>query len=122
MRAFANAYPEFAQQAAAQIRESILQVGLAKTEGKKILQQAAAKSGQNLIVQVPLAQPGKNSIVQSTVAQLEKKEIMQQVVAQIPWSHNVVLLDTIKDLAERIFYAQQTAEHGCLALSNIQAF
>ncbi|MCL6582685.1 MAG: PDDEXK nuclease domain-containing protein [bacterium] len=38
--------------------------------------------------------------------------IVQQLVAQIPWGHNVRLLDYVKDPAERLWYAQQTIEHG----------
>lgn len=37
---------------------------------------------------------------------------MQQRVAQIPWGHNIVLLDKVKDAEERAWYAQQTVEHG----------
>ena len=31
-------------------------------------------------------------------------EFVQQVVAQIPWGHNIVLLDKIKDIEERKWY------------------
>jgi hypothetical protein len=33
-------------------------------------------------------------------------------VAEIPWGHNVVLLFKIKDPHERLWYAQQTVQHG----------
>jgi predicted nuclease of restriction endonuclease-like (RecB) superfamily len=39
-------------------------------------------------------------------------EFVQQVAAQIPWVHNCVLLDKIKDQAEREWYVRQTIEHG----------
>lgn len=39
-------------------------------------------------------------------------EITQQVAAQIPWGHNLVLLDKIKDGEERIWYAKKTLENG----------
>lgn len=38
--------------------------------------------------------------------------IVQQLVAQLPWGHNVVLLDKVKDPARRLWYAQNTLEHG----------
>lgn len=38
--------------------------------------------------------------------------IVQQVVGQIPWGHHCVLLDKVKDPQERIWYIQQTMEHG----------
>ena len=40
------------------------------------------------------------------------EQIVQQFVAQIPWGHNVRLLDYVKDPAERLWYVQQTLEHG----------
>ncbi len=35
-------------------------------------------------------------------------QIVQQVAAQIPWFHNCVLLDKVKDPTERLWYIQQT--------------
>ena len=40
------------------------------------------------------------------------REIVQQLAAQIPWAHNCVLLDRIKDAATREFYIRKTVEHG----------
>lgn len=37
---------------------------------------------------------------------------MQQVVAQIPWGHNVLLLDAVKDPEQRMWYARQTIQYG----------
>lgn len=39
-------------------------------------------------------------------------QLVQQVFSQIPWGHNVRLLDGVKDPEERLWYAQQTIEHG----------
>jgi len=39
-------------------------------------------------------------------------EIMQKVSAQLSWSHNVALLDKIKDDKERLWYAEKTIENG----------
>lgn len=39
-------------------------------------------------------------------------EFVPQVVAQIPWGHNALLLEKVKDRAERLWYAQKTLEHG----------
>jgi predicted nuclease of restriction endonuclease-like (RecB) superfamily len=36
----------------------------------------------------------------------------QQVAAQLPWFHNCTILDKLKNLAERLWYAQQTIENG----------
>ena len=39
-------------------------------------------------------------------------EFVQQLVAQIPWGHNVVLLDRVKDSKARLWYAQQVTTNG----------
>lgn len=38
--------------------------------------------------------------------------IVQQVAAQIPWFHNCILLDKVKDPGERLWYVQQTIQNG----------
>jgi len=37
---------------------------------------------------------------------------VQQVAAQLPWFHNCTILNKLKTLAERTWYAQQTIENG----------
>lgn len=39
-------------------------------------------------------------------------EFVQQVAAQLPWFHNVVLLDKLKDPQEREWYARAAIQHG----------
>ena len=39
-------------------------------------------------------------------------EIVQQLAAQIPWFHNCVVLDKVKDLDARLFYLSRAAENG----------
>lgn len=39
-------------------------------------------------------------------------EFVQQLAAQIPWGHNIRILDTVKDTAEREWYIRQTIEQG----------
>lgn len=38
--------------------------------------------------------------------------IVQKLSAQITWSHNIALLDKVKDEKERLWYMQQAIEHG----------
>jgi len=38
--------------------------------------------------------------------------IVPQLVAQIPWGHNRLLLDRVRDPSERAWYARATIEHG----------
>lgn len=40
------------------------------------------------------------------------REFVQQLVAQLPWGHNVLLLDKIKDIETRLFYIENTVENG----------
>ena len=40
------------------------------------------------------------------------REFVQTVSAQIPWSHNVAILDKVKDQEERIWYIQKATENG----------
>jgi predicted nuclease of restriction endonuclease-like (RecB) superfamily len=38
--------------------------------------------------------------------------IVQHSVAQIPWGQNIILMERIKDIPTRLWYARQTLEHG----------
>ena len=40
------------------------------------------------------------------------QQFVQTVSAQIPWSHNVAILDKVKDSDQRIWYIKKTAENG----------
>ncbi|ELS00222.1 YhcG family protein [Gloeocapsa sp. PCC 73106] len=43
----------------------------------------------------------------------QAKELkLPQAVAEIPWGHNIILLEKIKDPQLRIWYAQATIQHG----------
>ncbi|MDZ4290172.1 MAG: PDDEXK nuclease domain-containing protein [Prosthecobacter sp.] len=56
-----------------------------------------------------------SAIVPQPVAQLvtaAANPVLQQAVAQIPWGHNIALIEKIKDLPTRLWYAWQTLEHG----------
>jgi predicted nuclease of restriction endonuclease-like (RecB) superfamily len=41
-----------------------------------------------------------------------EEQIVQQAAAQLPWFHNCVLLDKVKDTAERLWYIEQTIANG----------
>lgn len=54
-------------------------------------------------------------IRQQAVAQLEQPDMVskgQQLAAQIPWGHNVLLMQKVKDRKARLWYMQQTLEQG----------
>jgi predicted nuclease of restriction endonuclease-like (RecB) superfamily len=42
----------------------------------------------------------------------DEAQFVTQPVSQIPWGHNIVLFQKIKDADERLWYAQQAVEHG----------
>ncbi|MCX6599857.1 MAG: PDDEXK nuclease domain-containing protein [Acidobacteria bacterium] len=41
-----------------------------------------------------------------------EESIVQQLAAQLPWFHNCVLLDKVKDREERLWYIRAAIEHG----------
>lgn len=51
------------------------------------------------------------SILPQAVAELGASKL-PQVVAEIPWGHNVVLMEKIKDPVERLWYGEQAIAHG----------
>ena len=51
------------------------------------------------------------TILPQAAAELDGQN-MPQAAAEIPWFHNVVLLEKIKDPVQRLWYARQTVEHG----------
>lgn len=53
--------------------------------------------------------------VPQAVAQMPPNELstnLQQLVAKIPWGHNILLMEKVKDLPARLWYMQQTIEQG----------
>ena len=72
-----------------------------------ILQQAVAK----------LQQPENKDVlkVPQAVDQLtinEHSVIVQRLVSQIPWGHNILLMERVKDLSSRFWYMEQTIQNG----------
>ncbi len=72
-----------------------------------------------VIVPQPVAQLGDTETLIKKVlqpaAQLHKRSdppILQRLVAQIPWGHNIVLMEKVKDLPTRLWYMHQTIEQG----------
>lgn len=39
-------------------------------------------------------------------------EIRKQLVSKIPWGHNIVLMQRIKNKEERLWYIQETIKNG----------
>ena len=45
-------------------------------------------------------------------SEISSNEKVQMASAQIPWSHNLLILDKIKDMDERLWYMQKCVENG----------
>lgn len=45
-------------------------------------------------------------------ANINSVEKVQQLVAQIPWGHNIVIITKIKEIAEALFYINETVING----------
>ena len=52
-----------------------------------------------------------HSIVDETL-KLTPYSVVQRTVAQLSWAHNVVLIQKVKDLPTRLWYARQTLDQG----------
>lgn len=90
MREFAVAYPQF----------QILQALLA------ILPETPSKTTSTPMLQPPVAKFDPSSMLQPSVAKL------YLLVASLPWAHNVVLLEKVKDPGQRVFYARKAIENS----------
>jgi len=89
-----------------------------------ILQHAVAKladAGDSANLQGALAELG-DEFLQQSVAKSDRQEVPQpvaklqptllQLIVQLPWGHNITLIEKVKDLAIRKFYAAKTIENG----------
>jgi predicted nuclease of restriction endonuclease-like (RecB) superfamily len=95
----------------------IMQQPVAQLEINKnlIMPQAVAKleKDKNSIPQQPIAElqnikNQENIVLQQRVANLEKN----QLLLSIPWGHNILLIEKIKNIETRFWYMQQTIENG----------
>jgi len=62
-----------------------------------------------------LAQPARESRRKEKLAQPAREMNFAkppETIAEIPWFHNVILIEKVKEPAQRLWYARQTREHG----------
>ena len=70
-----------------------------------------------------LAYPGARAIVSQAARQIGKgtdpqggrqpsPSLPPEPMASLPWFHNVVLMESLKDSAQRLWYARKAVEHG----------
>ena len=64
------------------------------------------------IGQTPVAQLEAGATRQTAFAQFDISTIPTSVFAKLPWAHNVILMQRVKELVARTWYANQTIEQG----------
>jgi predicted nuclease of restriction endonuclease-like (RecB) superfamily len=82
---------------------------------RPILPQPVAKSPPSEILPQAVAKLTSLEMMQTRSAQLAVTEDLaklQPLVAQLPWGHNVILIEKVKNLRARLWYVQQTITHG----------
>lgn len=72
----------------------------------------AREYGTTLILQQPVAKLAEDNKVPQPAAQTDAQTILQQLAAKIPWGHNILLMEKVKNLSARLWYMQQVAENG----------
>jgi predicted nuclease of restriction endonuclease-like (RecB) superfamily len=92
MTQFAREYPGF---------YTIAQPPVAQLEDRT--QDGSSKSSRSSKGQPPVAQ---------LPAVTTEAAIWQRAVAQLPWAHNIILIQKVKDLPTRLWYAQAAFENG----------
>jgi predicted nuclease of restriction endonuclease-like (RecB) superfamily len=79
--------------------------------GSKVVQRLAKDLRRDFPDMAGLS-PRNLSYMRAFAEAYPDQEVVQQVVAQLPWSHNLKLLEGLKDRDERLWYAGQTVAHG----------
>ena len=66
------------------------------------------------VAQLGGMEPPTEKVPQSAAQLLEKNDtpVFKRLVVKIPWGHNILLIEKVKDLEVRYWYMQQTIEQG----------
>lgn len=89
----------------------ILQRQQAEGWGAKVIDQLS----RDLKAEFPYMKgfsPRNLKYMQQFAAAWPDEQMVQQLVAQIPWGHNIILLQSLKDPAQREWYARAAIQHG----------
>ncbi len=79
--------------------------------GKKVVERLA-KDLKQKFPDIKGFSPRNPTYMRDFAAAYFDEQILQQPAAKIPWFHNCVFLDKVKDINERLWYIQQTIENG----------
>lgn len=94
-----------------QIGQTILQRQAEEGWGTKVIERLAKDLRKEFPQMTGFS--GRNLKYMRTFAEIYPElPIVQQAAAQIPWFHNCVLIDKVKDPEQRLWYIRQTIEHG----------
>jgi predicted nuclease of restriction endonuclease-like (RecB) superfamily len=126
-------YDEFFQALKEQIRLSQIRAAIAVNQemillywqiGREILERQqqegwGAKVIERLSIDLRLEFPDMQSFSPRNLKYMRTfaeaypdEQFVKQVVSQIPWGHNIRLLNLVKDIDERLWYAQKTIANG----------
>lgn len=125
-------YAKFLEQLKKDIQQAQLQAALAVTKelimlywrtGKSLSEKISrekwgAKTIEQLANDIQTSFPDvsgfsvRNLVYMRKFADCYQESIYAAAAAQIPWGHNMVILDKIKDQNQRLWYIQQTIENG----------
>ncbi len=59
--------------------------------------------------------PKLDTILPQAVAKLKQREVLEKLhlsITKIPWGHNILLMEKVKDMSSRLWYMQKTIENG----------
>jgi len=114
MIAFYRSYANLPQPVA-KLGNSLERDGKSENTNNPILQQTAAKIDPQTSDISEVIGDKSLIILPQPVAKLPEgtpPSIVQQIVAQLPWGHNILLIEKIKELPTRLWYARQALEEG----------
>ena len=125
-----NDYLETVEQIKSEIREAQYKAAISVNQELILLYHAIGevinahkiwgnKFIENLAKDIKLAFPNTKGYSVRNLKYMAKfartypdRQFVQTVSAQIPWSHNVAILDKVKDAEQRTWYIQKAAENG----------
>jgi predicted nuclease of restriction endonuclease-like (RecB) superfamily len=93
------------------IGRDILQRQESEGWGAKVIDRLA-KDLQNAFPDVTGLSARNLKYMRSFAAAYPDEAIVQRCVAQLPWRHNIVLIEKLKDPEQRLWYAAQTTDSG----------
>jgi predicted nuclease of restriction endonuclease-like (RecB) superfamily len=93
------------------IGRDILQRQESEGWGAKVIDRLA-KDLQNAFPDVTGLSARNLKYMRSFAAAYPDEAIVQRCVAQLPWRHNIVLIEKLKDPEQRLWYAAQTTDNG----------